>query len=107
MPGVAHVRAALTGPPRNPSRRPQHINPTTNLQQAQVLQTILDQLLYPTLLGLILVLAERVSRLAAGVVAEVEVGELGRLAEQRAELYDTEGWISFLEQTYVLLGSWE
>lgn len=77
------------------------MNPTTHLQQAQVLQAILDQFLYPTFFGLVLVLAERVSRLAAGIVAEVEVGELGRLAEQRAELYDTKDRINFLEQRYV------
>jgi hypothetical protein len=74
---------------------------TTNLQQTQVLQTILDQLLYPTLLRLIFVLAERVSRLAARVVAEVEVGELGGLAQQRAELYDYRDGVSYLRNTQI------
>lgn len=75
------------------------MNSATNLQQTQALQTILDQLLYPTLLRLILVLAERVSRLAAGVVAEVEVGELGGLAHQRAELYNNRHGVSYLEES--------
>jgi hypothetical protein len=45
------------------------------------------------------VLAERVSRLAAGVVAEVEVGELGGLAHQRAELYNNRHGVSYLEES--------
>jgi len=56
------------------------------LQQTQILQSSLDQLLYPSLLRLVLVLAEGVSRLATGIFTEVVVGKLGRLPQQGPEL---------------------
>lgn len=97
MSGVAHVLSEQQPVhQRNPRGHPNTTKPATDLQQTQVLQTILNQLLYPALLRLILVLAERVSRLAAGVVAEVVVGELGRLAQQRAELYEVGYRVSYL-----------
>jgi hypothetical protein len=75
-------------PSKEISLSPASINTPTNLQQTQILQPSLDQLLYPTLLRLLLVLTEGISRLATGIFTEVVVGELGRLTQQGAELED-------------------
>lgn len=48
----------------------------THLHQTQILQTILNQLLYPTLLRLPLMLTERISRFPAGIFTEVVIREL-------------------------------
>lgn len=57
-----------------------------HLHHAQVLESILDQLLYLAVLRLLLVLTKSISRPAAGVLAEVEARELGGLPEHGAEL---------------------
>lgn len=50
---------------------------STYLHKTQILQTILNQLLYPALLRFLLMLTERISCLSTRIFAEVVVGELG------------------------------
>lgn len=58
----------------------------TDLQQAQVLKSLLDQFLYPAFLCGVLVLAERVPCLPTSVFTEVVVGKLSGVAQKGAEL---------------------
>ena len=58
----------------------------THLHNSQILQALLDQLLYATWFGFILMFAEGILRPPPSVLSEVVVGELRRLTEKRTEL---------------------
>lgn len=57
-------------------RRNIHKELPTHLKQTQILQTILNQFLYPALLRHLLVLTEGVSRFPTSIFAKIVVGEL-------------------------------
>jgi hypothetical protein len=58
----------------------------TYFQHLQLLDTLLHKLLYPPLIGVILMLSEPVARSSLGVLAEIVGGELIALPEERTVL---------------------
>jgi hypothetical protein len=62
----------------------------TDLQQAQALQSLLDQFLYSPFLCDVLVLAKRVPCLTASIFTEIVIGKLSRMAQKGAELNKVE-----------------
>lgn len=65
---------------------PPYEAPGTHLQHLQLLQTLLHEFLYPSLLRLILVFSKAIARSSLGVFAEVICCELAALAKQGAIL---------------------
>ena len=74
-------------PPQNPLHPNQKkTEQPTHLQNLQLFQPFLHQLLHLCLVRLRPVLPKRISRPPFGVFAKIVSGELGGLAEERAEL---------------------
>lgn len=72
------------------------------LHHLQIGQPLLHQLLYLALLGLMLVLSERIDGASSGVLPEVVGGELVCLTEERPELYSLRLLVSNMHLSHIV-----
>lgn len=73
------------------------------LHHLQIGQPLLHQLLYLALLGLMLVLSERIDGASSCVLPEVVRGELVCLTEERPELYSLRLVVSNMSPSHIVV----